>query len=252
MIGERTLRLRYVHAQQGGFPQFHAGDEVVFYARDTLACLGEKEEIYIVEKAGVPGEDGNDLKTMTVTFTRALPAALRDKIGYEPKYVAENITYTPEVIIRNCLFDHITTRGVLCTTRKKVLIENNRFDHITMACIYISNDADTWYESGPVRDMTIRNNEFFIRESGQCEWNDTPAVYVHPVVKGESLPVEPVHKNIAIENNIVHLFHDRAFVLESVEKLYIHGNKIVRSGNCADEVCICTACKNIKSDCGPH
>ncbi len=247
-VDEQTLKLRYVHRQQGGFPQFHVGDEVIFYARNTLAPLGGKEEVFTVTKASVPGEDGNSLKNMTVSFDRPLPAEICDKIGVEPKYVAENITYTPEVTVRGCTFDSIPTRGILCTTRKKVLIENNRFDHMAMACIFISNDSNEWYESGPVRDMTIRNNEFFIRETGQTEWKDTPAVYVHPVVKGGKLPKTPVHKNITIENNTVHLFHDRAFVIESVDGLTIRGNKILREANVSDDICSISACKHVDCD----
>ncbi|MEG2080920.1 MAG: hypothetical protein RRZ68_05105, partial [Oscillospiraceae bacterium] len=153
-LDDNTLTLKYVHSQQGGFPQFYMGDEVVFYSRDTLAPLCNKEEVYTVTKAGLPGEDGNDLKSMTVSFDKKLPKEIEEKIANEPKYVAENITYTPEVEITNCDFSIIPTRGILCTTRKKVLIENNRFDNIAMACIFISNDSQNWYESGPVRDMT--------------------------------------------------------------------------------------------------
>ena len=46
------------------------------------------------------------------------------------------------------------------TTRKPVVIENNKFDGMGMAGIYISNDAQGWYESGPTKDVIIRNNVF--------------------------------------------------------------------------------------------
>lgn len=245
---DKTLILKYIHRQQGGFPQFHEGDEVVFYTRDTLEPLGGSEQVYTVVKAGLPGEDGNGLKSMTVTFAEPLPAELSEKIGLEPRYVAENITYTPEVEIRGCTFETIPTRGILCTTRKKVVIENNRFDNIAMACIFISNDSNEWYESGPVRDVTIQSNEFFIRETGQTEWKDTPAVYVHPVVKGGKIPKTPVHKNIVIQNNTVHLGHDRAFVIESVENLVVKNNIVLNEGTNAEKVVEYTGCKNVQSD----
>lgn len=248
VIDKHTLLLKYVHRQQGGFPQFHEGDEVNFFARDTLAPVNGEEKIYTVKKAGAPGEDGNNFKTMTVVFNEELPGELTETIAGQPKYVAENVTYTPEVIIRNNIFDHVPTRGILCTTRKKVIIENNRFDHIAMACIFISNDSNDWYESGPVRDMTIRNNEFFIRKAGQTEWANAPAVYVHPVTKGGKLPETPVHKNITIEDNTIHLFSDKAFVIESVENLNIRNNKIIKENNSKNEVCEIKACKNVNSD----
>lgn len=248
VLSPDTLCLKYVHRQQGGFPQFHEGDAVIFYARDTLAPADGREEIYTVVRAGAPGADGNDMKSMTVQFDRALPACLSERLGAEPKYVAENVTYTPAVTIRGCSFDHIPTRGILCTTRKPVLIENNTFDHMAMACIFISNDSNEWYESGPVRDMTIRGNTFTIRETGQTEWKDTPAVYVHPVVKGGKLPKTPVHKNITIENNTVHLYHDRAFLLESVDGITIRGNRIENRGS-SGSLCSFAACTDIHTDC---
>lgn len=247
-VDAHTLKLRYVHRQQGGFPQFHAGDEVVFYARDTLAPVTGNETRYTVVSARAPGENGDDAKTMTVTFSQPLPMQLTEKIGTEPAYVAENVTYTPNVIIRGCTFDHIPTRGILCTTRGKVCIENNRFDHMAMACIFLSNDSDLWYESGPVRDMVIRNNTFYVRETGQREWKDVPAVYVHPVVKGGRLPEVPVHRNITVENNTVHLFHDRAFVFESVENLTVRDNHLVRENGHTGEICSFAGCKNVQSD----
>ncbi len=248
VLDEKTLCLRYVHRQQGGFPQFHEGDEVIFYARDTLAGADGREDIYTVTKARLPGADGNGLKSMTVTFDRPLPACLSERIAGQPKYVAENVTYTPEVTVRSCTFDHVPTRGILCTTRRKVLIENNRFDHMAMACIFISNDSNEWYESGPVRDMTIRSNEFFIRQTGQKEWSDTPAVYVHPVVKGGKLPETPIHKNITIENNTVHLYHDKAFLIECVEGLTIRNNRILCEAGQSGKTWELRHCKQVDSD----
>lgn len=240
VLDDRTLRLRYVHRQQGGFPQFHEGDEVIFYARDTLLPADGCETAYTVTKAGAPGADGNDLKSMTVTFDRPLPAVLCEKLGSEPKYVAENITYTPEVTVRGCTFAHIPTRGILCTTRRKVLIENNHFASTVMAGIFISNDSGEWYESGPVRDVTIRNNEFFL-----C---GAPAVYVHPVTAGGKLPCVPVHKNMTIEGNTVHLSKECAFMIESVDGLTIRDNRMIKEGACADAVCKCKGCTRVESD----
>lgn len=78
--------------------------------------------------------------------------------------MVENITYTPEVKIHDNVFKETPTRGILVTTRKKVTIENNLFDGMGMAGICISNDAQSWYESGPTRDVTIRGNT--LRRSG--------------------------------------------------------------------------------------
>ena len=122
-----TLKLKYIHTQQGGFPQYHAGDKVAFFTRDTLEST-DSETLYTVEEViSNPGESGNDLRTMEIRFTEELPENLSDKIGNEPKYVAENVTFAPSVEIRGCTFKNVPTRGILCTTRNPVIIENNTF-----------------------------------------------------------------------------------------------------------------------------
>lgn len=246
-----TLTLAYIHTQQGGFPQFHVGDKVAFFTRDTLESTDNETLYTVAEVVSNPGEDDNDLRTMVIRFEEELPADLSAKIGSEPKYVAENVTYAPEVTIKNCTFQQVPTRGILCTTRNKVLIEGNTFKNMSMATIFLSNDSDEWYESGPIRDMTIRNNVFYIRSIGRTWWEYAPPIYIHPVTKGGGLPSEdnPIHKNITIEGNTFHMdvnilernamgvdtgsfrTSDVGTVVnaESVENLIIRNNKVLRT-----------------------
>ena len=92
---------------------------------------------------------------MEIKFKEALPEDLADQIGWEPKYVAENVTYAPSVYIKNNTFKNVPTRGILCTTRNKVVIEGNKFLNMSMATIFLSNDSNEWYESGPIRDRRV-------------------------------------------------------------------------------------------------
>lgn len=95
-IDDYTLKMRYVHAQQGGFPQFHEGDEVAFFTRDTLESSDNETLYTVAEVISNPGEDGNDLRTMVIRFNEVLPAYLSDTVSNgTPKYVAENVTYAP-------------------------------------------------------------------------------------------------------------------------------------------------------------
>ena len=111
-----------------------------------------------------PGEDGNDLRTMIIRFKEVVPTYLTQTVSNgTPKYVAENVTYAPAVTIKNSTFKNVPTRGILCTTRNEVLIEGNTFLNMSMATIFLSNDSNDWYESGPIRDMTIKNNTFYIK-----------------------------------------------------------------------------------------
>lgn len=45
-LDARTLTLRYIHKQQGGFPQFHTGDEVIFMRAIRLRpCVAKRNDI---------------------------------------------------------------------------------------------------------------------------------------------------------------------------------------------------------------
>ncbi|WP_461815739.1 NPCBM/NEW2 domain-containing protein [Faecalimonas sp.] len=229
-IDAHTLELKYIHNQQGGFPQYHVGDKVQFFTRDLLSSTDGEKQYEVAEVISNPGEHGNDLRTMKVKFKEELPSNLSDKIGVQPKYVAENVTYAPKVTIRNCTFRNVPTRGILCTTRKEVVIENNVFHNMSMATIFLSNDSNDWYESGPIRDMKIKNNTFYVKDIGRTSWEYAPAIYIHPVTKGGQFPdaSNPIHKNISIEGNTFYMDEDTVVKAESVENLTFKNNKVYR------------------------
>lgn len=250
IIDNRTLKLKYIHSQQGGFRQFHKGDEVLFYSRTYLELPdgSTEENPYIVESSVAPGEEYNgeklDMRTEVVTFKEAfseetlndLKIKVRRNNSEEEEglYVAENVSYTAAVTISGNHMKSIPTRGILCTTRKPVVIEDNIFDNMTMANIYLSNDANYWYESGPIRNMKIRNNKFYIRPTGQVEWGDVSGIFVDPVVltSVQDAPASkgniPVHRNISVEGNEFHMANDNVVTAEGVDGMTIKNNKIIR------------------------
>ena len=66
-----------------------------------------------------------------------------------------------DICIENVNLRYLHGFGVLVTSRKPIVIENNAFCKLSMAPIYISCDANNWYESGRVEDVLIRNNKFY-------------------------------------------------------------------------------------------
>ncbi|MFR5555726.1 MAG: Ig-like domain-containing protein [Coprococcus sp.] len=94
----------------------------------------------------------------------------------------------------------------------------------------MSNDSNDWYESGPIRDMKIRNNTFYIKDIGRTSWEYAPAIYIHPVTKGGQFPdaSNPIHKNISIEGNTFYMDEDTVVKAESVENLTFKNNKVFR------------------------
>ena len=170
-------------------------------------------------------------REIVLTADRPLPDSLR----VAGRWVAENVTCTPEVTICHNFFTHIPTRGILVTTRRKVLIEDNTFHRTQMSALLIADDARSWYESGPVHDVTIRGNRFIeCAEPVICIWPE------NDVDRG------CVHRNIRIKNNCFRLRGtDGAVRAKSVAGLTVRGNcfqaadtldlgRLVRTEACRD------------------
>ncbi|MFJ2705472.1 glycosyl hydrolase family 28-related protein [Streptomyces sp. NPDC087428] len=209
-----TLTLAYEHPQTAGFPQFHPGDEVEIVDKRTMAAVpGVQARAVSVE--GPSGQDhGTSLTTMTVTFDQAIPASVT-----AGDFVVENTTYTPTVDISGNTFRNIPTRGVLVTTRRPVVIQDNVFDGTQMAGIFISSDAYQWYESGPVRDVLIRNNTFLRPVS--------PVIFVEPTNQVVDA-ANPVHRNIRIEDNEFRVGDVRLLDAKSTGGITFERNDVLR------------------------
>jgi hypothetical protein len=154
-----------------------------------------------------------------LTLTQPVPT----KIGTDD--CIENVTRTPSVLIRNNWFQRTPTRGLLITTRRKVIIENNTWFKTGMSAILISDDANSWFESGMVKDVTIRNNRFV-----KCGYSDGAGVItIYP--ENTIFPKGAyVHKNILIQNNFFDLVKPLVLVAKSTENLRFITNKIVENG----------------------
>lgn len=213
----REITVRYNHNETAGFPSFAEGDQVEFTRQSDM--LPVQDSICTVEKiiSGPTGDssDGINLTDTVIRFTDPIPDEVQ-----EWQYVAENITYTPEVEIRRNIFKQIPTRGILVTTRRPVVIEENIFEGTTMAAVYISCDAQSWYESGRVEDVKIQNNKFY-----RCQGNGVIFIEpTNPYVSTDST----VHKNIRITENEFYQSGNKIVDAKSVDGIIIENNKIFR------------------------
>lgn len=139
-----------MHNETAGSPNYYVGDQVEFATRGNMVPVSENGEVAVRNVVAVDGPDGrggkgslNDLTKIVLTLDEPIP----QEITPNATHVVENVTYTPNVKIHDNVFKETPTRGILCTTRGKVEITDNLFDRMGMASIYISNDAQGWYES---------------------------------------------------------------------------------------------------------
>jgi len=167
-------------------------------------------------------------KELLVTLQKPVPEE------FQQNDVLENVTWTPEVEIRGCRVSRIPTRGFLITTRRRVLVEDNDFLTTHMSAILVEDDARGWYESGCVRDMTIRRNRFI-----RC---GEPVIHINP---RNTVTNDSVHRNVRIENNEFVLRGATGVRARSTKGLRVTGNTIysgraakaglsVQTSDCAD------------------
>ncbi|MBW7459122.1 right-handed parallel beta-helix repeat-containing protein, partial [Paenibacillus sepulcri] len=174
------LHLQFMHPQSYGFDAFFPDDEIEFVRSSSLAAYA-----------------GNVVKAVKAVNPREILLTLSEPApeGIMPGDVVENITWTPEVEITNNYFARVPTRGVLVTTRRRVVIENNHFERMTMSGVLVADDAESWYESGRVKDIAIRGNRFI-----ECGSSSNPVIYIAPE-NTEVHADKPVHANIRVEGN---------------------------------------------------
>lgn len=197
--------VRFMHDQTYGFDAFFPDDQIDFIDPDKLTAY-DNAKVETVERK-------ND-REFLLTLNEDVPD------DFEVNDVIENTTWTPEVEISGNHFERVPTRGILVTTRNKVLIENNVFLRPQMSSILIANDASDWYESGMVKDVTIRGNNFI--DSGN------PAINIHPENKKADWE-KTVHENILIEDNVFDMSDDLSVDIKSTQGFTFMNNEIISS-----------------------
>ena len=214
-LSDRRIKVRFMHVQTFGFMAFNPGDKIEFVRWDSLTTYGP-----------------NRIEEARLLNPRELLLALEKPVPkeFQQNDVLENVTWTPEVEIRGCRVSRVPTRGFLITTRRKVLVEDNEFVSTHMSAILLEDDAKGWFESGCVRDMTIRNNRFV-----RCA---EPVINVNPqnIVANSA-----VHQNIRIENNRFVLRGTSAVRAKSTKGLRVVGNTIYSDQKANDELTVQTS-----------
>jgi hypothetical protein len=209
-VSDKQVKVRFMHRQTFGFQPFFPGDEVDF-VRPNLETYAANV-VDTVEKL-------ND-REFLLTLRNPVPN------DFEEASAVENVTWTPEVHVSGCLVMRIPTRGFLFTTRRPIVVENNVFRRTNMSAILVENDAGGWYESGPVRDLMIRNNLFY--HTGGRD----PAIFINPHNRGDN---PAVHENIRIQDNRFVLHSSIIVRARSTRGVTVTGNRFYSNHRVPEE-----------------
>ena len=194
------VRVRFMHNQTYGYETFFPGDEVALVRGPSLKEL-ERNKVVAAEMSG-------DWE-MLLTLEKPLAATLG------ANDVLDNLTWNPEVIIRNCTAEGSPTHGFVLCSRAATLVENCTFRGIQMSPIALAEYVDAyWYSASTVHQAVIRNNRFL-----SCYG---PPVLVNP---GNKMDEGPVNENIRIEGNYFETIPGTAIMAKSVKGLTIVNNR---------------------------
>ncbi|MBK1875798.1 right-handed parallel beta-helix repeat-containing protein [Pelagicoccus mobilis] len=198
------------HRQQVGLTFCEPGDKLMITSRETVLPIYETE----VEKVRVLNE-----ARMVITVTD-----LPKKYPKGPLSL-ENLTWYPDVELRNNIMRDNRARSALISTKGDVIIENNVFSS-QMHGILIEGDNKAWYESGGVRNVVIKNNVF--ENIGYGSGQGYP-LYASPMLLPEQrLGDDQYHWNVTFSNNEIKSFNGQLVHAKSVKNLVLSGNKIVK------------------------
>ncbi|WP_200976403.1 right-handed parallel beta-helix repeat-containing protein [Echinicola sp. 20G] len=203
ILNAHRITVSFEHPQTYGFDAFEKGDSIAFINEKTL-LENDSNVVTGVKKL-------ND-KVVILELLKPVSEYLTDG------YVVENTSWTPNVEISRNKITCIPTRGVLVTTRKQVRILENEFSNIQMSAVLIADDAQSWFESGMVKDVEISKNSFM-----EC---GGPVINIHPENE-KSVDGRNVHQNIKIMNNTFYYDENALIHANSVGGLSFSENRII-------------------------
>lgn len=204
------VRVSFIHKQSWGFQAFFVGDRVDFISRSTMLPIGS---------ATVTAVTMENERDQLITLDQDVPASV--SVNND---VLENVTWTPSLEFMNNEIKLVPTRGILVTTRKPVLIQGNRFFRTRMPAILVEGNAESWFESGQIEDMTVRGNVFY-------ECGGRQVIEVNPT---NSSHAGAVHKNFLFEGNEFVMKTNKVFRFESAGDIKIQNNQLrMRDGSSA-------------------
>jgi len=213
ILDDHRLRCRFIHHQSVGLQWARTGEEIGFLQSVSMQT---------VARGTVRNFKVLSLEEFEIGFEEPFPAGLNEGDALE------NLSWTPDARIADNRFMSCRARGILVSTPGKVLIEGNHFESSGSA-ILIAGDANNWYETGAVKDVTIRNNVFAAPCLTSLYQFSEAVISIYPEIPDLEASEEKFHRNIRIMDNEFHLYDYPVLYAKSVDGLEFKGNQLIRS-----------------------
>ncbi|MDE6957062.1 MAG: hypothetical protein K2O96_03050, partial [Lachnospiraceae bacterium] len=110
-IADNKIKVRYMHNETAGFPNFFVGDQVEFMTKGNMIPVADSVRTVVAVdgpdgRGGDMGEGSSSLTDIILTFDEAIPSEIAVN-----QHVVENIAYTPEVSIKNNIVNHPSSKA---------------------------------------------------------------------------------------------------------------------------------------------
>lgn len=209
---DKTLVCQFMHGQAIGLNWARPGERIGFIDNESLNTFS----------TGL-------VESFKPISTHLFELSFKEEVSQdlEKGYALENLTWTPDAHIMNSFFGSNRARGILVSSPGKIIIEGNTFESSGSA-ILIAGDANQWYESGAVKDVTIRNNIFNDPCLSSMYQFCEAIITILPMVPSPDVN-KPFHQNIRIENNTFKPFDYPILYAKSVTGISFIGNTLTRS-----------------------
>ncbi len=212
-LSDTCMAVNFGHEQQIGFPFVHIGDTLQIIDRGSLLGV----ETLVVSDVEIVNDN-----YYLIYSSKAIKTTIADRHSF----AVENRTNSAAVHMKNCIVRNNRARSILLSTPKPVWIEGNYFDSM-MAGILIAGDANNWYESGGVGEITIRNNTFVNMGVG----GETPQsiLQISPIIPEEERTKGYYHGKIVFEENTIKTFDSQVIYALSVKELIVRNNRFIQT-----------------------
>ncbi len=211
ILNDHTIAVKPMHYQQSGFKIADSKDEIRFINRTDLLPVHSA----IVKTSKQINED-----YYVIEFEESLPKSI------VPEMAVENTTWMASVSMKKCTVRQNRARSILISTSKKVEILDNYFSSM-MAGVRVCGDANYWFESGPITDLTVKGNVF--EDLGIGGAKPQAILQIDPIISKKYRKNGYFHKNITFDSNTIKTFDPHIIYALSVDNLKITNNTIIQT-----------------------
>lgn len=218
----REVTGKFMHPQSFGFKWAEPNDSIAFVQSRVMDAVGSP---IAIESVWPVTDSSGVVRGYRLLLTDTLPAAINLKDGV---YGMENVSATPEIYFAANVVKNNRARGALFSSPRRTIVEYNLFDHTSGTAILMSGDCNGWFESGPCRNVVIRNNRFVNALTSLYQFTNA-VISIYPEIPDLNGQQRYYHSGIEIRDNEFETFDIPLLYAKSVDGLTFLNNKVRRN-----------------------